>query len=151
MPLFDGVLPGNNAGAQRIAILQEFHEISLLPVSNAMQSPVVQRQHIGAAQLFEHVQVATLLAGICQQFQEAMQTVIHGPKVFQVCLMGQGTRHLIFAHASGTGNQHILPLPDPLTTCQMKHHLPIQSPRNANVKGCHADLQSQLCCLSSSG
>ena len=83
LPLVDWILTGHNGRAYGVAIIQEFDQIPLLYLSNAMEPPVVQDQDIGASQLHDgqdKQNPETICSERVPSLQKDKNLFIHGGK-----------------------------------------------------------------------
>lgn len=144
MPFVQRVLTVDNGRLQGIAVIQEFHQITLLSAAKAMQAPVIKEVYINAGQLFQPTEIGALFARNLECFQLAMQAVIEGLEVFQTGFVSQRTSDIAFTDTGGSSNEDILSPSDPLVTGQVKHPALVHSARRAVVQIGHTGLDTEL-------
>ena len=102
-------LTGDNGRLQGIAIIHEFHHITLLCATNLMQVQSSGRNTLMCASCFNIWGTAGGFTRELERFWKAMQAAIADSEVFQTDFVGQRASHIAFTDSSGAGNQDILP------------------------------------------
>ena len=133
VPLLDGELAGDQGGAQAVAVLQDFEDVTALLFGEVGQSPVIDDEQVEAGVGSENLPVASVGLGHGEVVEEPGSAQIEGAVTFPAGFVGQGAREVALAHAGRAGDDDVLLFANPLASGQAQYEGFVESARMAEV------------------
>ena len=94
MPFANSILAGDDSSrVQSVSVVYEFHEITLLCLTNLMESPAIKEKYINASELFQDTEMGVIHTRKLEGCQQTMPAVV-------TCL--EFSRHILWANAQAT-------------------------------------------------
>lgn len=133
MPFVGRDLTGDESGGDAMPVFQDLQDIPPLPVGKRCQAPVIDDQESKLGQAGQQLAVTAVTPGDVHLLKQSRQPEVVGTVAAPADAVGQGAGDVGFAGAGGTGEDHILFLPDPSVLDQGENNLADKAPRGPEV------------------
>ena len=133
VPVLDGDLTGEEGRASPGAILNHLQQIPAFPIADRRESPVVQDQEVGFAELREQFAVCAIAAGDDQVWQESRQAQIADGVPVSTRTLSKRTGEPAFSCPRRTGNEQYPVLLNPLAGREAQELRFVEAPFRAKI------------------
>src|SRR5208337_5335344 len=122
MPGGDRILTRDQSRADAMAVFHDLKQISSLHIGECCKTPVIDDEKVGLGEFLKEDGIAAIPPCHCEFLEQTRSTIVPGSAAFAAGLIGERFCQIRLADSSGTRDDDVVIIFNPLTVCQGEKH-----------------------------
>ena len=120
VPMINGKLGSHDGRCAAVPVLDDLQELSALWGGHRGQTEIINQQDFGLEEFFHELWIGAVCPGDGEFLEQARQPDVVGLEAHPASSVCQSAGEISFAHSSGTGDDDVLGIDNPLALSQVE-------------------------------